>query len=141
MSGIVRPQGVASYWAALHGFSFRNTWAAIRITGGTGVGRVMVSGAIAHIEDVLGDPDYSARRFSERRLSFSARGADAARRHADGILQVLARATVNPFTQKQIALVETFADQAAIAIENVRFLDEVKRTEDLVKISAANRNR
>ena len=57
-----------------------------------------------------------------------------------GILVVIRTEPRAPFTEKQIELLETFADQAVIAIENVRLFDEVQaRTHDLSE-AVADRN-
>src|SRR5262245_25232101 len=84
-----------------------------------------------HVTDVRADPEYSygARDVFPYRTVL---GVPMLRdEELVGVL-CLFRPVVRPFTDKQIELVETFADQAVIAIENVRLFDEVQaRTRDL----------
>jgi GAF domain-containing protein len=85
-----------------------------------------------HIPDVLADPEYTygAKAFEQFRTVLGVpilKGEELL-----GVMITYHVKDVRPFTEKQIALVETFADQAAIAIENVRLLDELRqRTTDL----------
>ena len=87
-----------------------------------------------HIPDILADPEYThgAKDVAEFRTVLAVpilKGADLL-----GVLTIYHMGAIRPFTDKQIALVETFADQAAIAIENVRLLDELRqRTDDLTE--------
>ncbi len=93
---------------------------------GTANGRALLEGRIIHIADVLADPDYAwaeARRLDGYRTILAVpllRDGSAI-----GVL-TLGRMEVAPFTDKQIELVSTFADQAAIAIENVRLFEEIQ---------------
>jgi GAF domain-containing protein len=92
----------------------------------------MADGKIVHVPDVLADPDHA---LLEQRKVGGYRTVLAVplmrQGSAIGIIR-LTRNKVQPFTDKQIELVETFADQAVIAIENVRLFDEVQaRTEEL----------
>ena len=98
------------------------------------VGRVLLEGKSVQIPDVLADPEYAfleAARLGDFRTIL---GAPLLR---EGILigvLFLSRSAVRTFTEKQIKLVETFADQAVIAIENVRLFDDVqKRTLELTE--------
>src|SRR5262249_53278921 len=91
-----------------------------------------LEGRTIHVHDVLAEPDYKlieAQRIGGYRTVL---GVPLLREGMPIGVIVLSRPVVRPFTDKQIELVETFADQAVIAIENVRLFDEVQaRTEEL----------
>ena len=94
-------------------------------------GRVILYGDVQTITDVLDDPDYALPAF-ELNKTRSLLGVPLLRddKIEGGI--VLSRTEAGPFTKGQIELVQTFADQAVIAIENVRLFDEVQaKTRDL----------
>src|SRR5262249_36538976 len=98
------------------------------------VGRVVLEGRSIHIPDVQGDLELTLTQASGVARMRTALGVPMLREgNPIGVL-VLARAIVEPFADKQIELVTTFADQAVIAIENVRLFDEVQaRTRELAQ--------
>ena len=101
---------------------------------GTTGGRALLEGKIIHIPDVLSDPDYTlleAQRIAGFRTML---GVPLLREGTPVGVIVLQRRNVRRFTDKQIELVTTFADQAVIAIENARLFDEVQaRTRELTQ--------
>jgi signal transduction histidine kinase len=131
MGYIGRPKNDGSFQAeASYGFSpahkdlvDRTPWKAGRESA---IGRVLLERAPIHIVDVVTDPDYRMVEIQKTGGHRSVFGVPLLR---EGVLigvLVLSRCSVRPFTDKQIELVQTFADQAVIAIENVRLFDEIQ---------------
>jgi two-component system, NtrC family, sensor kinase len=98
------------------------------------VGRVQLERKPVQIVDVLADPDYALYE-TQRLGGFRTHLGVPLLREGNPIgVLVVSRVTVKPFTDKQIELLTTFADQAVIAIENVRLFDSVQtRTRELAE--------
>src|SRR5262245_55496749 len=98
------------------------------------VGRVLLENKPVQIADVLADPDYRLREVQRLGGFRTHLGLPLLREgNPIGIL-IVSRATVQPFDDKHIALLTTFADQAVIAIENTRLFEvEQHRTPELTE--------
>jgi len=96
-------------------------------------GRVVLSKSVVRLEDPLADPDYDKRLVTDnRQLGRRILGVPMLRAGNPIGAIVVAWSEPGPFPRDQEELLKTFADQAVIAIENVRLFDEVqKRTHDL----------
>ena len=91
---------------------------------GTVHGRALLEGKIIHISDVLADPDYTWAEAQKLGGFRTILGVPMLREGVPIGVLALTRSEVRPFNGKQIELVTTFANQAAIAIENVRLFEE-----------------
>jgi signal transduction histidine kinase len=103
-------------------------------------GRAALEGRIVHIHDVLADPEFTLRDTPKLGGFRTALGVPLMRgeKPIGGIF--LTRPTVDPFTEQQINLVATFADQAVIAIENVRLFDEIQDKNRQLEMSSQNKS-
>src|SRR3974390_1044557 len=103
-----------------------------RSVAGQSLGERCLRQKIVHIHDVLADPEFTSVDAQKRGEFRTALGVPLMRGGTPIGAFFLSRANVEPFTQQQIDLVTTFADQAVIAIENVRLFEaENQRSPEL----------
>jgi signal transduction histidine kinase len=106
----------------------------IELGRGTITGRTALERKVVQIPDILSDPEYKFVQAQTIGAYRTLLGIPLLREGEPIGVIVLMRKAVRPFTDKQIELGSTFADQAVIAIENVRLFDDVQvRTHDLAR--------
>src|SRR5579859_897291 len=105
---------------------------------GTLSGRVELERRVVHIPDVLQDREYTYRE-AQKIIGFRTMlGIPLLREDSLIGLFVVARTHVEPFTDKEIELATTFADQAVIAIENARLFEELRDRQAELRVTFDN---
>ncbi len=117
---------VAGYYGASPEFMDFWTRTELRPGRGSAAGRAALEHHTVHIPDVLADPEYQMSDAQERGGWRSIIAVPMLKGNVLIGVMALLRNEAKPFTKKQIELVTTFADQAAIAIENVRLFQELE---------------
>ncbi len=134
---IARVKGEGFHFVAFSGFEpeyreYMKSLPLSRVDRGSITGRTVLEGRTIHIPDVLADPEFTWFEAQKRGGFRTGLGVPLLREGTPIGVFFLTRATVDPFTEQQIDLVTTFADQAVIAIENARLFEEVQtRTREL----------
>ena len=144
MAAIRRPKGSAFLHVASHGspseYDEYMQSHPIEPDRGTIAGRVLLEGKPIHVPDVQTDPEYTMVGITTRTGFHTILGIPLLREGSPVGVIILGRKMVRPFTDKQIELATTFADQAGIAIENVRLFDEIQDKSHQLEIASQHKS-
>jgi signal transduction histidine kinase len=145
MAAIRRPKGSAFLHVASHNqpseFDEYMRSHPIEPDRGTVAGRVLLEGKPVHIPDIQSDPELIQFRPMSTRAGFHTMLGVPLLREGNPIgVIILARKAIRAFSDKQIELATTFADQAVIAIENVRLFDEIQDKSRQLEIASQHKS-
>jgi signal transduction histidine kinase len=148
-SWLVRRQGGYFSWLASYGHAtevharirdYFNARQVLPVDRGSIVGRTMLEAKTVHVSDVLLDKEYALSDLQKIGGYRAALGVPLLREEKVVGAIFLARTVPQPFTDKQVELIETFADQAVIAIENVRLFDEIQDKNRQLELASQNKS-
>jgi len=144
MGAIARQRGANYHVVAGYAFpsGFKDYIETLPMAPGRGslAGRVLLEGKPVHVVDVLADPEYALAGAQERAGYRTGLGVPLLREGSPVGILFLFRKGVSAFTEKQIELVNTFADQAVIAIENVRLFDEIQDKSRQLEVASQHKS-
>jgi signal transduction histidine kinase len=143
-AAIAREKNEYYYIVASYGFppGFRDYIDSVPMERGRGsmFGRVLLERKPVQVVDVLVDPEYAMHELQKRAGYRTVLGVPLMREGVPiGLLNV-GRTSVRPFTKRQIELATTFADQAVIAIENVRLFDEIQDKSRQLEVASQHKS-
>jgi signal transduction histidine kinase len=145
IANIARPRGSGFFTVeATHGVSseFQDLVERTPYQAGRGsvIGRVLLERAPIHILDAEADPEYQQGEHQKLGGFHTILGVPLLREGIPIGVFVLGRRLVRPFTERQIELATTFADQAGIAVENVRLFDEIQDKNRQLQLASENKS-
>jgi PAS domain S-box-containing protein len=105
---------------------------------GTITGRVVLERRVVHVPDVLQDPEFTYWEGQKKQGQRTMLGIPLLREDALIGVFIIMRIRVEPFTDKEIELASTFADQAVIAIENARLFEELRDRQAELRVTFDN---
>jgi signal transduction histidine kinase len=104
------------------------------------IGRTALEGRVVQIEDALADPEYARKDLARLGGVRTLLGVPLVREGEMTGVMVLTRRRVAVFTDKQIEMLQVFADQAVIAVENVRLISEIREKSHQLELASQHKS-